>query len=74
MLPWGWYWPGDEQNCVSHGLSVLQVPFRKLQMGCHVPFTKEWLPSGTYRPDWWTAAEMEPSGRFSGALTGRSPP
>ena len=31
---------------VSHGLRVLQVHFGKLQAGCHVPFTKEWLPSG----------------------------
>ena len=26
------------QNLVSHGLRV--------QVGCHVPFTEEWLPSG----------------------------
>uniref|UniRef100_A0A8C4T050 PRELI domain containing 3A n=1 Tax=Erpetoichthys calabaricus TaxID=27687 RepID=A0A8C4T050_ERPCA len=48
----GWYWPGDEwclvssKRFLSHGLRVLQVPFGKLQAGCHVPFTKEWLPSG----------------------------
>ena len=34
------------ENLVSHGLRVLQVPFGKLQTGCHVPFTREWLPSG----------------------------
>jgi len=33
-------------NFVSHGLRVLQVPFGKLQAGCHEPFTEEWLPSG----------------------------
>jgi hypothetical protein len=29
-------------------------------MGCHMPFTEEWLLSGhsTIRPDWWSAAEM----------------
>ena len=30
------------ENLVSHGLRVLQVHFGKR----HVPFTKEWLPSG----------------------------
>ena len=34
------------ENFVSHGLRVLQVHFGKLQAGCHVPFTKEFLPSG----------------------------
>ncbi|KAK3535326.1 hypothetical protein QTP70_007935 [Hemibagrus guttatus] len=34
------------ENFVSHGLRVLQVPFGKLQVGGHVPFTEEWLPSG----------------------------
>jgi hypothetical protein len=24
------------------------VPFGKLQVGCHVPFTEEWLPFGHY--------------------------
>ena len=24
------------------------MPFGKLQAGCHVPFTEEWLPSGHY--------------------------
>ena len=33
-------------NLVSHGLRVLQVPFGKLQVGGHVPFTEEWLLSG----------------------------
>jgi len=34
------------ENFVSHGLRVLQVPFGKLQAGCHVPFTEECLLSG----------------------------
>ncbi|KAK3564608.1 hypothetical protein QTP86_023760 [Hemibagrus guttatus] len=34
------------ENFVSHGLRVLQVRFGKLQVGSHVPFTEEWLPSG----------------------------
>ena len=34
------------ENIVSHGLRVLKVPFGKLQAGCHVPFTEEWLLSG----------------------------
>ena len=34
------------ENFVSHDLRVLQVPFEKLQVGCYVPFTEEWLPSG----------------------------
>ena len=34
------------ENLVSHGLRVLSVPFGKLQAGCHVPFTEEWLPPG----------------------------
>ena len=25
---------------------VFKVPFGKVQAGCHVPFTEEWLPSG----------------------------
>ena len=33
-------------NLVSHVLRVLLVLFGKLQAGCHVPFTEEWLPSG----------------------------
>jgi hypothetical protein len=31
------------ENQVSHDLWVLQVPFGKLQVVCHVPFTEEWL-------------------------------
>ena len=27
------------------------MPFDKLQEGCHVPFTVEWLPSGHYHKD-----------------------
>ena len=34
------------ENRVSDSLRVLSVPFGKLQAGCHVPFTEEWLPSG----------------------------
>ncbi|XP_073681055.1 E3 ubiquitin-protein ligase Siah2-like [Garra rufa] len=34
------------ENFVSHALRVLQVPFGKLQAGCHVSFTEKWLPSG----------------------------
>ena len=34
------------ENLVSHGLRVLSVPFGKLQVGCHVHFTEEWLLSG----------------------------
>jgi hypothetical protein len=34
------------ENLVSHGLRVLYVHFGKLQVGCYVPFTDEWLPSG----------------------------
>lgn len=34
-------------NLVSPGLRVLQVPFGKLQVGCHVSFT-DWLLSGCY--------------------------
>ena len=33
------------ENLVCHGLRVLRVPYGKLQAGCHVPFTEEWLPS-----------------------------
>ena len=29
------------ENLVSHGPRVLQVPFGKLQVGCHVPFTED---------------------------------
>lgn len=32
-------------NFVSHSLRVLQVPFGKIQVGCHVSFTEEWLLS-----------------------------
>ena len=31
---------------VSLGLRVIHVPFGKLQVGCHEPFTEEWLLSG----------------------------
>ena len=31
------------ENLVSHGL---RVAFWETPSGCHVPFTKEWLPSG----------------------------
>ena len=34
------------ENFISHSLRVFQVPFGKLQVGCHVPFPEEWLPSG----------------------------
>ena len=34
------------ENLVSYDLRVFLVPFAKLQAGCHVPFTEEWLPSG----------------------------
>jgi len=34
------------ENLISHSLRVFQVHFGKLQAGCHVPFTEEWLPSG----------------------------
>ena len=36
------------------------MPFGKLQAGCHVSFTEEWLPSGhsTIKAYWWSAAEM----------------
>ena len=36
------------------------MPFGKLQVGLHVPFTEKSLPSGHYhrRPDWWSTAEM----------------
>ena len=34
------------ENLLSHGQRVLWVPFGKLQVGCHVPFTEEWLLSG----------------------------
>jgi hypothetical protein len=34
------------ENLVSHGLIVLYVPFGKLQAGCHVHFSEQWLPSG----------------------------
>ena len=33
------------ENLVSHGRSVLYVPFGKLQVDCHVLFTGEWLAS-----------------------------
>lgn len=33
------------ENCVSHGLRVFHMSFGKLQVGCHVPFPKDWLPS-----------------------------
>ena len=33
------------ENLLSHGQSF-KVPFGKLQAGCYVPFTEEWLPSG----------------------------
>ena len=36
------------ENLVSHGLRDVYVPFGKLQAGCHVPFTEEWLPSGHF--------------------------
>ena len=41
------------ENLVSHGVIVFQVPFGKLQAGCQLPFTEEWLSS-----DWWNAAEL----------------
>jgi len=34
------------ENFTSHGLRVFQVPFAKLQAGCHVAFTEEWVPPG----------------------------
>ena len=44
---------------VSLGLRVLQAHFGQLQAGCHVPFTKEWLPSGqSMIQAWWIAAVM----------------
>uniref|UniRef100_A0A8C8K8D9 Uncharacterized protein n=1 Tax=Oncorhynchus tshawytscha TaxID=74940 RepID=A0A8C8K8D9_ONCTS len=45
------------ENLVFHDLRILQVPFSKLQVGCHVPFTEEWLPS--------CCRGGCPSGRFS---------
>ena len=56
------------ENFVSHGLRVLQVHFGKLQAGCHVPFTKEWLPSGHSTIPAWLVDCCRggcPSGRFS---------
>lgn len=56
---------------------MICVSFRCLLVNytsCHVPFTKKGLSFGTHRPDWWTVAEMEPYGRFSGPLTESSPP
>jgi len=38
----------QSENFISHGLRVFQVPFGKLQVGYHVPFTEEWVPSGLY--------------------------
>ena len=46
----------------------LQVHFGKLQTGCHVPFTKEWLPSGHSTIQAWLVdccRDGCPSGRFS---------
>jgi hypothetical protein len=37
------------ENLVSHGLRVFRWLFGKLQVGCHVLFTDEWLSSGHYR-------------------------
>ena len=55
-------------NFVSHGLRVLQVHFGKFPAGCHVPFTKEWLPSGHSMIQAWLVdccRDGCPSGRFS---------
>lgn len=46
----GWHWSTDVQLLVQSLFhrTILQVPFGKLQAGCHVP----------HKPDWWSAAEM----------------
>ena len=44
------------------------MPFSKLQAGCHVPFTEEWLPSGHCTIKAWLVECCRdgcPSGRFS---------
>ena len=56
------------ENLVSHGLRVLQVPFGKLQAGCHVPFTEDWFPSGHSTIKAWLVECCRDgclSGRFS---------
>ena len=34
------------EDFASHGLRVVQVILGKLTVGCHVPFSEEWLLSG----------------------------
>ncbi len=57
----------DEPSPQSEIQSALEQVFIKdvsihycIQVGCHVPFTEEWLrlASLSFRPDWWSAAEM----------------
>ena len=56
------------ENFISHSLRVFQVPFGKLQVGCHVPFPEEWLPSGHSTIQVWLVRCCRngcSSGRFS---------
>ena len=52
----------NREYCFSLSESLL-VPFGKLQAGCHVPFTEEWLPSG--HSTMKCCRVVCPSGRFS---------
>lgn len=44
----------SDQRIVSHAL-VIQMPYSQLQLGCHVPFTEDWFPSGHSTIQVWLA-------------------